>query len=77
NCCCFKLLGVGAPVGYADWGQMVSFARNWIIGSPGHAGQYWYTVFYPGIFIVLFVLAWNLIGDTLRDILDPRLRGEL
>jgi len=72
-----SFLGVGAPVGYADWGQMVSFARNWIIGSPGHAGQYWYTVFYPGIFIVLFVLAWNLIGDTLRDILDPRLRGEL
>jgi peptide/nickel transport system permease protein len=70
-------LGVGAPVGYADWGQMVSFARNWIIGSPGRAGQYWYTVLYPGIFIVLFVLAWNLIGDTLRDILDPRLRGEL
>jgi len=72
-----SFLGVGAPVGYADWGQMVSFARNWIIGSPGHAGQYWYAVFYPGIFIVLFVLAWNLIGDTLRDILDPRLRGEL
>lgn len=72
-----SFLGVGAPVGYADWGQMVSFARNWIIGSPGHAGQYWYTVCYPGIFIVLFVLSWNLIGDTLRDILDPRLRGEL
>jgi len=72
-----SFLGVGAPVGYADWGQMVSFARNWIIGSPGNAGQYWYSVFYPGIFIVLFVLAWNLVGDTLRDILDPRLRGEL
>jgi len=72
-----SFLGVGAPVGYADWGQMVSFARNWIIGSPGHAGQYWFTVFYPGIFIVLFVLSWNLVGDTLRDILDPRLRGEL
>ena len=72
-----SFLGVGAPVGYADWGQMVSFARNWIIGSPGYAGQYWYAVFYPGIFIVLFVLSWNLIGDTLRDILDPRLRGEL
>ncbi|GAB4113083.1 MAG: ABC transporter permease [Candidatus Caldatribacteriota bacterium] len=72
-----SFLGVGAPVGYADWGQMVSFARNWIIGSPGNAGGYWYTVFYPGVFIVLFVLAWNLVGDTLRDILDPRLRGEL
>ena len=72
-----SFLGVGAPLGYADWGQMVSFARNWIVGAPGHAGQYWYSVFYPGIFIILFVLAWNLIGDALRDILDPRLRGEL
>lgn len=72
-----SFLGVGAPLGYADWGQMVSFARNWIIGSPGNAGEYWYAVFFPGIFIVLFVLSWNLVGDTLRDILDPRLRGEL
>ena len=72
-----SFLGVGAPLGYADWGQMVSFARNWIIGSPGNAGKYWYAVFFPGIFIVLFVLSWNLVGDTLRDILDPRLRGEL
>ena len=72
-----SFLGVGAPMGYADWGQMVSFARNWIVGSPGNAGEYWYAVFFPGIFIVLFVLAWNLVGDTLRDILDPRLRGEL
>lgn len=72
-----SFLGVGAPLGYADWGQMVSFARNWIIGAPGKAGEYWYAVFFPGIFIVLFVLSWNLVGDTLRDILDPRLRGEL
>ncbi len=72
-----SFLGVGAPEGYADWGQMASFARNWIVGSPGHAFQYWYTVFFPALFIALFVLAWNLIGDTLRDILDPRLRGEL
>ncbi|MFO7889196.1 MAG: ABC transporter permease [bacterium] len=72
-----SFLGVGAPMGYADWGQMVSFARNWIIGSPGNAGEYWYAVFFPGVFIVLFVLSWNLVGDTLRDIMDPRLRGEL
>ncbi|MFO7890614.1 MAG: ABC transporter permease [bacterium] len=72
-----SFLGVGAPLGYADWGQMVSFARNWIIGSPGNAGEYWYAVFFPGVFIVLFVLSWNLVGDTLRDIMDPRLRGEL
>lgn len=69
-----SFLGVGAPSGYADWGQMVSFARNWIIGGQGNPFQYWYTVFYPGISIVLFCLSWNLIGDAFRDVLDPQLR---
>jgi peptide/nickel transport system permease protein len=67
-----SFLGLGAQKGYADWGQMISFARNWI---PSLA-TYWYIVVYPGVAIVLFVLAWNLVGDALRDILDPRLRGK-
>jgi peptide/nickel transport system permease protein len=66
-----SFLGLGAELGYADWGQMIAFARNWI---PALA-KYWYIVVFPGGAIVLFVLAWNLIGDALRDILDPRLRG--
>lgn len=66
-----SFLGLGAQCGYADWGQMISFARNWI---PSLA-TYWYIVVFPGGIIVLFVLAWNLVGDALRDILDPRLRG--
>lgn len=70
-----SFLGVGAPEGYADWGQMMSYARNWIVGAPGEALKYWYTFFYPGGTIVLFVLGWNLLGDALRDILDPKLRG--
>jgi peptide/nickel transport system permease protein len=37
--------------------------------------QYWYTWVFPGMTITLFVLAWNLLGDAVRDILDPRLRG--
>jgi peptide/nickel transport system permease protein len=32
-------------------------------------------VVFPGVALVLFVLSWNLVGDALRDILDPRLRG--
>ncbi|MDD5467220.1 MAG: ABC transporter permease [Anaerolineales bacterium] len=67
-----SFLGLGAQRGYADWGQMISFARNWI---PSLA-KYWYIVIYPGTAIVLFVLSWNLVGDALRDILDPRLRGK-
>ena len=70
-----SFLGLGAEVGYADWGQMISLARNWILGSSGNAMAYWYTVVCPGIPIILFVLAWNLVGDALRDILDPRMRG--
>ena len=70
-----SFLGLGSPVGYADWGQMISFARNWILGTHGNALQYWYTVVYPGTAIVLFVLGWNLLGDAFRDILDPRMRG--
>jgi peptide/nickel transport system permease protein len=66
-----SFLGLGAQRGYADWGQMISFARNWVPSLADH----WYIVVYPGFAIVLFVLAWNLVGDALRDILDPRLTG--
>lgn len=72
-----SFLGVGVPSGYADWGQLISYARNWIIGLQGNPLAYWYTFVYPGAAITLFCLAWNLFGDALRDILDPRLRGRL
>ncbi len=65
-----SFLGLGADVGYADWGQMLSFARNWI---PVLA-DFWYIIIYPGMAILLFVLGWNLIGDAFRDILDPKMR---
>jgi len=70
-----SFLGLGSQVGYADWGQMISFARNWILGTDANPFAYWYTVIYPGLAIVLFVLGWNLVGDAFRDILDPRMRG--
>lgn len=64
-----SFLGVGAPSGYADWGQMLSYARNWIPSLS----TYWYIVVYPGIALILFSLAWNLIGDAFRDALDPKM----
>jgi peptide/nickel transport system permease protein len=70
-----SFLGVGAPLGYADWGQLISYARNWILGLYGNPLAYWYVVIYPSVAITLFCLSWNLVGDALRDILDPRLRG--
>jgi peptide/nickel transport system permease protein len=66
-----SFLGLGAQRGYADWGQMINFARNWVPSLATH----WYIVVFPGMAIVLFVLSWNLVGDALRDILDPRLTG--
>ena len=70
-----SFLGLGAEVGYADWGQLINMSRSWILGVPGNPFVYWYTVVFPGIVIFLFVLGWNLLGDAFRDILDPRLRG--
>ena len=66
-----SFLGIGTEVGYADWGQLISFARNWI----PDLSNYWYILVFPGIALLLFVLGWNLLGDALRDILDPRMRG--
>jgi peptide/nickel transport system permease protein len=65
-------LGLGASQGYADWGQMISFARAWITGLPGQPFAYWYVIFWPGFIILLFVLGWNLLGDAVRDVLDVR-----
>ncbi|MBI4051524.1 MAG: ABC transporter permease [Elusimicrobia bacterium] len=67
-----SFLGLGAPMGYADWGQLISLSRNWILGSSGNPFEYWHTVLIPGGTIFLFVLGWNLLGDAFRDILDPR-----
>jgi len=67
-----SFLGIGTNIGYADWGQVLSFARNWIISLD----QYWYIIVWPGLTLVLFVMGWNLVGDALRDVLDPRMRGK-
>ncbi|MBI3998729.1 MAG: ABC transporter permease [Armatimonadetes bacterium] len=70
-----SFLGLGAEVGYADWGMLINLSRDWIVGSPGNPFAYWYVLIFPGAAIFLFVLGWNLLGDAFRDILDPRLRG--
>ncbi len=69
-----SFLGLGAPYGYADWGQMIAFSRNYITGLPGDPYAYWYTFMIPGMFIFTFVLGWSLLGDAFRDILDPMIR---
>ena len=69
-----SFIGLGAPKGYSDWGQMVALARNYIVGPADDPLRFWYTIVIPGGCIILFVLAWNLIGDALRDAFDPKLR---
>ncbi len=61
-------LGLGAPFGYAEWGRMVQEGQEYFV-----TGYWWMTVF-PGLAILLFVLAFNLMGDGLRDVLDPKMR---
>ncbi len=65
-----SFLGLGAPGNYADWGQLIFLSMDWV--SSGL--RYWWTYTFPGLFIMLFVLGWNLLGDAFRDILDPLYR---
>ena len=61
-------LGLGNQPPTAEWGSMLSEERNSVFNAP-------FLVFIPGLAIMMTVLAFNLIGDGLRDALDPRLRG--
>lgn len=69
-----SFLGLGAPPGYADWGQLISLSRNYIYANISDPFKHWYVWVIPGLFIFTFVLGWNLLGDAFRDILDPTLR---
>ncbi len=64
-------LGVGIPPPTPTWGNMLSDALNSGLVPP------WWLVLYPGAAITLTVLAFNLLGDGIRDLLDPRLRGSV
>ncbi|MEM8532399.1 MAG: ABC transporter permease [Chloroflexota bacterium] len=61
-------LGLGAERPTPEWGTMLSDARDYI-----GQGKWWYATF-PGLAIMMTVLGFNLLGDGLRDALDPRLR---
>lgn len=62
-----SFLGFGANVTEPDWGAMLSQSRNYLNTAP-------HLVLFPGILIFLTVLAFNLLGDGLRDTLDPKLK---
>jgi peptide/nickel transport system permease protein len=60
-------VGIGVKPPTPEWGQMLSTAR-------GFLPDYWWTAIFPGAAIFLAVLSFNLLGDGLRDVLDPRSR---
>jgi ABC-type dipeptide/oligopeptide/nickel transport system permease subunit len=62
-----SFLGLGAQPPTAEWGSMLSAERNQVFSAP-------HLVFFPGLAIMINVLGFNLLGDGLRDALDPRLR---
>jgi peptide/nickel transport system permease protein len=64
-------LGVGIPPPMPTWGNMLADALNSGLVPP------WWLVLFPGVAITLTVLAVNLLGDGVRDVLDPRLRSAL
>ena len=63
-----SFLGLGVEPPTAEWGNMISESRSYIL-----TGQWWMTTF-PGLAIVTSILGFNLVGDGIRDILDPRNR---
>ncbi|PZC44456.1 MAG: peptide/nickel transport system permease protein, partial [Chloroflexi bacterium] len=62
-----SFLGLGAPLPNQSWGRMLTEARA--LWNHPHLS------IFPGLAMTLAVLGFNLLGDSLRDIFDPRLRG--
>jgi peptide/nickel transport system permease protein len=61
-----SFLGIGVKPGTASWGKMLSDAGGGIFTVA------WWMMLFPGLFLFLTTLAFNLVGDGLRDALDPR-----
>jgi len=62
-----SFLGLGAQPPQSEWGLMLNTSRNYFLTAP------WYSVF-PGLFMFITVLAFNFVGDGLREFMDPKLR---
>jgi ABC-type dipeptide/oligopeptide/nickel transport system permease subunit len=63
-----SFLGYGVPPPTASWGRMLNEARDRLTQAP-------HIAIFPGLVIFITVYSFNMFGDALRDVLDPRLRG--
>ncbi|MDQ0218469.1 ABC transporter permease [Peribacillus cavernae] len=68
ECAALGFLGMGAQAPTPEWGKMLADSRAFILQAP-------WTVLFPGLAIMLTVLGFNLMGDGLRDALDPRMKN--
>ncbi len=68
DCAALGFLGLGAQPPIPEWGAMLADSYSFIVSGA------WWAATFPGIAILLTVLGFNLLGDGLRDILDPRLK---
>jgi peptide/nickel transport system permease protein len=64
-----SFLGLGVPPDVPTWGGMLAESRDQLLGG------FWWLAFFPGVAIMITVLSLNILGDWMRDFLDPRLRG--
>ncbi|WP_254778819.1 MULTISPECIES: nickel transporter permease [unclassified Bacillus (in: firmicutes)] len=60
-------LGLGAQAPTPEWGKMLADSKQYLVQAP-------WTLFFPGVAIMLTVLGFNLMGDGLRDVLDPKMK---
>lgn len=67
SCATLSFLGLGIAPPVPEWGSMLSAARQYLRSD-------WYMATFPGLFIMLTVYALNIVGDGLRDAIDPRLK---
>jgi peptide/nickel transport system permease protein len=65
-----SFLGLGVQSPAIDWGAMLDSGRAYMVSA-------WWVSVFPGVAIMIAVLGFNLLGDGIRDLLDPRLRGRL
>jgi len=64
-----SFLGLGTPVPQPSWGNILAEGRNYLRDAP------WISIF-SGLAIAITILSLNILGDALRDIIDPRMRGK-
>jgi peptide/nickel transport system permease protein len=64
-----SFLGIGAPPPTPSWGNIIAEGRDYAVEA-------WWIMLFPGLAISLAALGMNLLGDGLRDVLDPRLQVE-